>query len=117
MALYKGDEVKFAINLTAPGFSMDEDDFDIEVSSPKSSVKASKELPTEALRIFREPEIDSDDQGEEPQQGTWYAIVDTEQLSVGELRVIATAYVKDANAYDYVRKQIAVDSLGTLKNA
>lgn len=40
--IYKGTEVKFQINLTAPGFSMDEDDFDIEVASPRSSVYGSK---------------------------------------------------------------------------
>jgi len=118
---YKGDEVKFSINLTAPGFSMDEDDFDIEVSTPKASVKASKGAPTDDLRIFREPELDSSsdnsdsNSSEEPQSGTWYAIVDTAKLGDGEMRVFATAHIKDAHANDYVRNQTAVTSLGTLR--
>ena len=32
---YKGDEIKFAINLEAQGFSMDDDDFEVEVASPR----------------------------------------------------------------------------------
>lgn len=102
---YKGDEVKFAIELTAQGFSMDSNNFDIEVASPKVSVKASKNAPSadNALIIFKEDD-------------TWYAIVDTTDLSTGEMRVIATAHIPDANANDGVRRQSEVASLGTLKN-
>lgn len=114
---YKGDEIKFAINLEAPGFSMDNDDFDIEVASQKVSVKASKgEQASEdtALIIFKETSGDSSSSDET--EGTWYAIVDTTSLTVGEMRVIATAFVPDANANDGVRRQSAVAALGTLKN-
>ena len=56
---YKGDEIKFAINIEAPGFSMDDDDFDIEVKSGNTSVKgykdASKSQDT-AVVIFKETE-------------------------------------------------------------
>lgn len=123
---YKGDEIKFAINIEAPGFSMDDDDFDIEVKSGNTSVKgykdASKSQDTDVV-IFKEtttvtPETE---EGEEPQEpvtvSKWYAIVDTSSLAFANMRVIATAYIVDANANDGVRKNIAVQKLGTLVEA
>ena len=123
---YKGDEIKFAINLEAPGFSMDDDDFDIEVKSGNTSVKgykdASKSQDTDVV-IFKETETVQPEtpEGEEPQDpvtvSTWYAIVDTSTLAYGNMRVIATAYIVDANANDGVRKNIAVQTLGKLVEA
>jgi len=123
---YKGDEIKFAINLEAHGFSMDDDDFDIEVKSGNTSVKgykdASKSQDT-AVVIFKETETVQPEtpEGEEPQDpvtvSTWYAIVDTSTLAYGNMRVIATAYIVDANANDGVRKNIAVQTLGKLVEA
>ena len=109
--IYQGDEKKFAIELTAPGFNIDTDDFDLEVGSPKVSVKASKGAPTDALAIFYETVT--------PEEGepykVWYAIVDTTTLSLGQINVIATAYIVDANANDGVRRESDVAVLGTLK--
>ena len=123
---YKGDEIKFAINLEAHGFSMDDDDFDIEVKSGNTSVKgykdASKSQDT-AVVIFKETETVQPEtpEGEEPAEpvtvSTWYAIVDTSTLAYGNMRVIATAYIVDANANDGVRKNIAVQTLGKLVEA
>ena len=123
---YKGDEIKFAINLEAPGFSMDDDDFDIEVKSGATSVKGYKNSESQTstgIIIFKEttttqPETE---EGEEPAEpvtvNTWYAIVDTSTLALNEMRVIATAYIVDANANDGVRKNIAVQKLGRLVEA
>lgn len=120
---YKGDEIKFAINLEVAGFSMDDDDFDIEVKSGNTSLKGSKGAGSEAstdLVIFKETETVQPEtpEGEEPQDpvtvNTWYAIVDTAKLPVGNMRVIATAHVIDTNANDGVRKSIAVEKLGNL---
>ena len=120
---YKGDEVMFAINLGAPGFSIDDDDFDIEVKSGNTSVKgykdASKSQDT-AVVIFKKTETVQPEtpEGEEPQApvtvSKWYAIVDTSTLALSNMRVIATAYIVDANANDGVRKNIAVQPLGKL---
>jgi len=116
---YKGDEIKFAINLEAPGFSMDEDDFDIEVKSGNSSVKGYKNpepgSPTDVI-IYKDtvtvpPEEEG---GEEKTVSTWYAIVDTSALAIGTMRVIATAHVIDAHANDGVRNITAVAPLGKL---
>jgi len=123
---YKNDEIKFAIKLEAPGFAMDTDDFDIEVKSGNTSVKgykdASKSQDTDVV-IFKETETVQPEtpEGEEPQDpvtiNTWYAIVDTSKLAFGNMRVIATAYIVDANANDGVRKNIAVQTLGKLVEA
>ena len=123
---YKNDEIKFAIKLEAPGFAMDTDDFDIEVKSGNTSVKgykdASKSQDTDVV-IFKETETVQPEtpDGEEPQDpvtiNTWYAIVDTSKLAFGNMRVIATAYIVDANANDGVRKNIAVQTLGKLVEA
>lgn len=123
---YKGDEIKFAINLGAPGFSMDENDFDIEVKSGNTSVKGYKD-PSKSedtpVVIFKEtttvtPETEGDEEPQEPVTvSTWYAIVDTSSLALADMRVIATAYIVDANANDGVRKNIAVQKLGKLVEA
>jgi hypothetical protein len=120
---YKGDEIKFAINIEAPGFSMDDDDFDIEVKSGNTSVKGYKDAAKSqdtAVVIFKEMETVQPEtpEGMEPQDpvtvSKWYAIVDTSTLALSTMRVIATAYIVDANANDGVRKNIAVQTLGKL---
>ena len=117
--MYKGTEVKFSINLTAQGFSMDDDDFEIEVASPRVSLKGYK-TPSQGAStdviIFKE-DTDGSDSSSSGETGTWYAIVDTSKLNVGEIRVIATAHITDSNAADGVRDEIAVATLGTLSNA
>lgn len=116
MAIFKGDEAKFSINLTAPGFSMDTDDFDIEVvSSIGGSLKGSKGGTGTDVIIYSEQtetQVPSEDPQGEPTTETtttWYAIVNTanELRPGGSLKVIATAYVPDAHADDGIRKQIA----------
>lgn len=109
--IYQGDEKKFAIELTAPGFDIDTDDFDIEVKSPKVSIKASKGASNEALVIFFETVTPAE--GEPYKQ--WYGIVDTTTLSFGDLTVIATAHIPDANANDGIRRESATAALGSLK--
>ncbi len=123
MARYKGDEIKFAIKIEATGFDMDTDDFDIEVKSGNTSVKGYKDSTKSqdtAVRVFYEEKTvqpDTED-GEEPQEPVtvkeWYAIVNTATLAVGQMRVISTAYIVDANADDGIRKSIDVKTLDRL---
>lgn len=130
---YKGEEKKFAINIAAAGFNMDTDDFEVEVTNGKESFSVQKTgEPTAAgiwtnedgsLVTFYEEEtveIPAEEPGGEPTQNTiknWFCILDTQYFNnVGQLNVIATAYVTDAKAYDGVRKSIDVATLGTLKN-
>lgn len=126
MAIYKGDEAKFSINLTAPGFSMDTDDFDVEIASTNGgSLKGYKNPPAGSdndVIIYSETvekQIPSDDPEGEPTVETvttWYVIVDTTKnlVSNGTLKVIATAYVPDAHANDGIRRQTAVATLDKL---
>lgn len=124
MARYKGEEIKFAINIEAPGFSMDDDDFEIEVKAGNTSVKGYKDSTKSqdtAVRIFYEEETIQPETGEdeEPQEPvtvkTWYVIVNTSTLAIGkQMRVISTAYIVDANADDGIRKSIAVATLDRL---
>jgi len=118
---YVGSEIKFAINLEQVGFDMDNDDFDIEVRHPRGSVKASKGEQTGPLVIFKEADSSSSDStssdssdSSSVEEGGWYAIVNTTGFAAGELKVIATAYVVDANADEGVRQEIDVKSLCTL---
>lgn len=103
---YKGTEIKFAFEITAEGFNMDTDDFDIEVASPRNSVMGSKTGSSTSGG--------SEDLSIKKESGTWYAIAKTEGLSKGDLRAIATAHIPDTSAYDGVRNEVAVASLGTL---
>ena len=109
--IYQGDEKKFAIELSAPGFNIDTDDFDLEVKSPKASIKASKGAPTEALAIFYETVTPTEG---EPYK-KWYGIVDTTTLTSGTITVFATAHITDANASGGIRCESAEAVLGTLK--
>lgn len=111
MDFIKGTEIKFAINLTAEGFSMDSQDFDIEVASPRNSVigyKGSIIPDNEDVLIFKD--TSSASSGE----SGWFCIVDTSKLEPGELRVIATAHVLDAKASGGVRNERAKAILGKL---
>ena len=120
MAIYQGDEPKFAIDITAQGFSMDTDDFDVEIiSTTGGSLKGSKGGTGTDVIIFSETEqitIPPAEDGGEPtveNKTTWYVIVDTskELRPGGSLKVVATAYVPDAHANDGIRKQIVTGIL------
>lgn len=124
--MIKGEEQKFAINITAAGFSMDADNFDVTISSPRNSVTGSKTGAVAdtsiqykvvsddgAVTISREP--DTTENGETV-TGEWFVVVDTQYLNVGDLTVTTTAYIQDTAANDGVRKSLSRASLGPLKN-
>lgn len=123
----KGTKVKFAINIEAQGFSMDTDDFDIEVISTRESVKGYKNPERGAstdLVIYNdittasstgEDSASSEADGEDI-VSKWYAILDTSKLSVGQLRVVAAAHIPDINADGGIRTELATARLGKLVN-
>ena len=119
--IIRGTEKKFAINLTAPGFSMDDDDFEIEVATPSERIKGYKNPEPGAstdVIIFKETDGDSSSSSSEAEEGTWYCIVNTGAFKkTGEMTVIATAHIPDANANDGIRDEIVKTGLGTLVNA
>lgn len=119
MACYRGEEYKFTINIEAQGFDMNTDDFDIEVKSGNTSVKGYKDATKSqdtTVVIFKETAtLPPETEGDEPTTvNTWYAIVDTSSLAVGQMRAISTAYIVDANANDGIRKSIDVKPLDKL---
>lgn len=124
--IIKGTEKKFSIELTAPGFSMDDDDFEIEVKTPSESLKGYKNPPAGAptdVLVFKETaEVagegsDSSSSSSGTETGTWYAIVNTGAFTkTGEMTVVATAHIPDANANDGIRDEIVKAPLGTLVN-
>lgn len=117
---YKGDEIKLAIDINAPGFDIDTDDFEIEVATRRSKVTGYKNVEKQedtAVVIFRESaQSDSNSDSSSSDSGQWFAIVDTSTLDAGEMRVIMRAYITDANANDGKRVNIDVKPLGTLLN-
>lgn len=136
---YKGEEKKFAVKIEAAGFSMDDDDFEIEVTNGKESFSVLKageptgthEDPNQpvwsnedgSLVVFYEEEtveVPAEEPGGEATPNTvkhWFCILDTQYFNyTGQLNVIGTAYVTDQKAYDGVRKSIDTAILGTLKN-
>lgn len=121
----KGTKVKFAINIEAQGFSMDTDDFDIEVISTRESVRGYKNPErgtSNDLVIYNDITTASPtgDDSASSEAGDivskWYAILDTSKLSVGQLRVVATAHIPDINVDGGIRTELAVARLGKLVN-
>ena len=122
-----GSDIKFAIDLTAIGFSMDNDDFDITVKTGRDTITASKDSPSPdgKLVIFREPELSSSSDSSSSEssdssdsstgdEGTWFAILKTEGLINGDVYVIGTAHIPDAQAYGAIRNEKAKEKLGEL---
>ena len=121
MDIYKGTELKVAITLEANGFDMDKDGFRIEVASLRDSVYADTLEDAggdqyNGIILYKDlaPVNPQDDSAPEVYQ--WYAIIDTSRLSLGDLRMIATAYVPDAHADGGIRSEIAVAKLCKLVN-
>ena len=93
--IYKGTELKFKVELTATGFSMADDEFEVEVKSGKTSVVLDKE----DLIL---------------NSGNYYGIVSTDNLAPGEVKFVCTAHIPDSDASDGVRNEVAVYNLCTL---
>lgn len=117
---FKGDEVKFALTLEAPGFSMDDDEFEIEVKAGSSSIFGRKTPqagdPTDVIIYSETVTIPPAEEGGEPTEGTvWYVIANTAKLKENnKVFVVATAKIVDAHADDGVRNSIARVELGYL---
>lgn len=103
---YIGEEAKFTFEAKGTGFSMNSDDFDVEVSAGGATVSAQKRgsttrVSTEDLSIFKE-------------NSQWYFIVNTTKLAEGPLILSVTAYIPDANAFDGIRTEIISQRIGNL---
>lgn len=85
---YIGTELKFAFTITADGFDMDTDDYEITLSC------GGKRLP-----VPKEDIVDGED--------GHYLLVDTSQFPSGTLRMVVTAQVPDDDFGDGMRAEVA----------
>lgn len=83
-----GTELKYAIEITSQGFSMDDDDFVVYIMKGRNVIKeyAKSDLVVE------------DD--------TWLLCIDTEEIGLGSFDVAAKAYVPDDHFPDGIRTEI-----------
>lgn len=94
---YIGTDLKFLINIEAEGFSMDSDDYEIELRCNSRSVTVHKE--------------DIVEDGEDH-----YLCVDSTQFGSGMLQMVVYAYVPDEHFLDdHTRTEIAVVNLCELR--
>lgn len=89
--VYLGTELKFAITITAGGFNMEEDDFNVVFKNTTNGNKV--ELAKEDL--VNDGEL-------------YYALVNTAALGIGYVNVVTTAYVPDADFDDGLRTEVNV---------
>ena len=93
-----GTEVKFAVDISAEGFDMDNDEFVLYLMKGRTIVK---EFTPEDLVL----DID----------GTYLLCIDTEEIGVGTFDLAVRAQVKDGNFTDGYRTEIERQSLMTVK--
>ena len=98
-----GTVLKYKVEITAEGFSMDEDDFDIEIRRGKESIVLDKS----DLIIH---DIEDEDTGEVTET-EYYMAIDTAALGPGKYEVITRAYVPDDDIEDGVRPEIDKQTL------
>ena len=89
--VYLRTELKFAITITAGGFNMEEDDFNVVFKNTTNGNKV--ELAKEDL--VNDGEL-------------YYALVNTTALGVGHVNVVTTAYVPDSDFDDGLRTEVNV---------
>lgn len=86
---YIGTDLKFALDITGEGFSMDDDDYEIELSCGNKKVPVSKQEVIDA----------SDEDG-------YYLLVDSSKFPSGTLHMVVTAYVPDNSFKTKVRREV-----------
>ena len=95
---YIGEELKFAVKLTAQGFSMDDNNFEFVLSCGKTEITVPK---GDVLRDI---------------QGNYYLAIDTSVFKKpGDLYATAYAYVPDEDFPDGYRTEIDRQKLILLK--
>lgn len=83
-----GSELKYAIEITAQGFSMDDDDFTVYIMKGRNIVK---EYAKSDLKV---------------ENGTYLLCINTEEVGLGSFDVAAKAEVPDDHFEDGFRTEI-----------
>lgn len=92
-----GTEIKFAVNIEAQGFSMDDDDFTLYIMKGRNVIK---EYTKSDLVV---------------EDGTYLLCVDTEGIGVGSFDLAVKAQVPDGHFQDSYRTEIERVPLMTVK--
>ena len=87
---YIGQGLKFALEITSPGFSMEDDDFEVEIMN---------RMTGKSLKIAKTDMLVQDD-------GTFVLAFKSGDLGIGELVLTTTAYVPDTDFEDGIRVEI-----------
>lgn len=95
---YEGTDLKYAIVMEAPGFSMEEDDWSVEIRSGK---KVLATYPKEDCIV------DGD--------GQYYVCIEHDVLSVGTIDIVFRASVPDTDFPDGIRDEVDKKKLIVLK--
>lgn len=86
---YAGSRLKWAVNMTCEGFSMDDDDWKIVVTRGNNTVEYTK-----------------DNSIKDETEDQWYITVDTLALGAGQCYITFVAYVPDSDFPDGIRTEI-----------
>lgn len=90
--IYKGTDLKFAINIDSPGFNMDDDDFTIELINGRRKVI-----------IDKDNMVHGDD--------GWYLCFDSSEMGSGDITIVVYAHVPDDDFEDGIRTEVYKDIL------
>lgn len=94
---YVGEDLKFLVEMTAPGFSMDDDDWSVTVRIGSKDVAEFKK--EDCIR-------DND--------GNWYVCIEADILSRGPLTLVGHARIPDMDFDDGIRDEIDAKSMGKI---
>lgn len=94
---YIGTELKFAVDITADGFSMEDDDYEIVVSSGNRQ------------QVITKGEVLIDEHGQR------YISIDTTNFKKGGLYATTYAFIPDDDFPDGKRTEVDVQLLTTLR--
>lgn len=96
-SFYLGNDYKLLIEMTAPGFSMDDDDWDVSIK-----------IGSRTLAKYAKADCIRDD------EGNYYALVRGSDMRPGNLDIIFHAYVPDDDWDDGIMNEIDKQSLATI---
>ena len=85
---YLGGDLKFLVELEAPGFDMDDDRFTVTLKGRKTE------------KVYEKADLVTDGEGK------WYCCFESDDFGPGLIQVVLTAYVPDDDFEDGIRTEI-----------
>lgn len=94
---YLGTDLKFLVEMTAQGFSMDNNDWEVSVM-----------CGTKTVSTFGKQDCIRDD------DGNWYVCIKATLLKKGDLTLVAHALVPDTDFEDDIRNEVDKEKVGKI---